>query len=110
MSALLVPLTIAPFAAGTLNPITDAILCATILIHTHIGFQYVSQRHLRRFQTLTNIRSVIIDYIPTHRLPTTRKVFWWGLRLATLVVGVGFYEFETNDVGLTEGIKRIWKA
>lgn len=26
------------------------------------------------------------------------------------VVGWGYYEFETNDVGLTEGIKRIWKA
>jgi len=35
----LVPLTVAPFAAGTLNPIMDAILCATILIHSHIGFE-----------------------------------------------------------------------
>lgn len=42
-SAALVPLTIAPFAAGSLNPITDAVLCATILIHSHIGFQYISQ-------------------------------------------------------------------
>ena len=46
MSALLIPLTIAPFTAGTLNPITDALLCATILIHTHIGFQCVSERDL----------------------------------------------------------------
>ena len=30
--------------------------------------------------------------------------------MATVVVGVGFYEFETNDVGLAEGIKRIWRA
>ncbi|MCJ1342123.1 membrane anchor subunit of succinate dehydrogenase, Sdh4 [Peltigera leucophlebia] len=92
-SAALVPLTIAPFAAGSLNPITDAVLCATILIHSHIGFQ-----------------SIIIDYIPAKRLPKTRAAFWWALRLATLLVGVGFYEFETNDVGLTEGIKRIWAA
>ena len=41
MSIALVPLTIAPFAAGTLNPIPDAILCATIILHSHIGFQYV---------------------------------------------------------------------
>ncbi|MCJ1311036.1 membrane anchor subunit of succinate dehydrogenase, Sdh4 [Agyrium rufum] len=93
MSAALVPLTIAPFAAGSLNPTTDALLCAAILIHTHIGFQ-----------------SCIIDYIPTHRLPKTRILFWWGLRAATLLVGVGFYEFETNDVGLTEAVKRVWKA
>ncbi|MCJ1454108.1 membrane anchor subunit of succinate dehydrogenase, Sdh4 [Mycoblastus sanguinarius] len=93
ISAALIPLTVAPFAAGTLNPITDAILCATIIIHSHIGFQ-----------------SIIIDYIPSKRLPKTRALFWWGLRAGTLVVAVGLYEFETNDVGLTEAIKRIWTA
>ncbi|KAL8741508.1 MAG: hypothetical protein Q9190_005896 [Brigantiaea leucoxantha] len=93
MSIALVPLTIAPFAAGTLNPIPDAILCATIILHSHIGFQ-----------------SVIIDYIPAKRLPKTRLLFWWGLRAATLIVAVGFFEFETNDVGLTEAIKKIWTA
>lgn len=55
-------------------------------------------------------RSIIIDYVPDKRLPKTRALFWWGLRAATLVVAVGFFEFETNDVGLTEGIKRIWTA
>ncbi|KAI9753850.1 MAG: hypothetical protein M4579_004978 [Chaenotheca gracillima] len=93
VAAALIPLTIAPFAAGTLHPITDAVLCGTILIHSHIGFQ-----------------SIIIDYIPTKRLPKTRTLFWWGLRAATLVVGVGLYEFETNDVGMTEAVKRIWTA
>lgn len=72
---------------------TDAILCGTILIHSHIGFE-----------------AMVIDYIPSKRLPKTRMVFWWGLRAATILVGVGLYEFETNDVGLTEGIKRIWSA
>jgi len=91
ISASLIPLTVAPFAAGSLNPIMDAILCATILIHSHIGFQ-----------------SIIVDYIPTHRLPITRKIFWWGLRGATLLVAVGLYEFETNDIGVTETIMRIW--
>jgi succinate dehydrogenase (ubiquinone) membrane anchor subunit len=93
VSAGLIPLTIAPFAAGSLNPTMDAILCATILIHSHIGFE-----------------SIVIDYIPTKRLPKTRMLFWWGLRLATVTVGVGLYEFETNDVGVTEAIKRIWHA
>ncbi|TVY45211.1 Succinate dehydrogenase [ubiquinone] cytochrome b small subunit, mitochondrial [Lachnellula occidentalis] len=93
ISVGLVPLTIAPFAAGSLNPLTDALLCATILIHSHIGFE-----------------SIITDYVPNKRLPKTRKAFDWGLKLATVVVGVGLYEFETNDVGLTEGIKKIWTA
>lgn len=89
----LVPLTVAPFAAGSLNPMTDAILCGAVLIHSHVGFQ-----------------SVIIDYLPNYRTPKSRKMFMWALNLATVVVGVGLYEFETNDVGLTETIKKIWTA
>ncbi|KFG80053.1 succinate dehydrogenase cytochrome b small subunit [Metarhizium anisopliae] len=93
LAAGLVPLTIAPFASGSLNPTMDAILCSAVLIHSHIGFQ-----------------SVIIDYIPKRRYPGLRRLFWWGLNAATVVVGVGLYEFETNDVGVTEAIKRVWKA
>ncbi|PQE22712.1 succinate dehydrogenase subunit D protein [Rutstroemia sp. NJR-2017a BVV2] len=89
----LIPLTIAPFASGSLNPTTDALLAGAILIHSHIGFE-----------------SCIIDYFPKKRIPKTRAAAWWGLRAATVLVGVGLYEFETNDVGLTEGIKRIWRA
>jgi succinate dehydrogenase (ubiquinone) membrane anchor subunit len=88
-----VPLSVAPFAAGSLNPTTDAILCSAVLLHSHIGFQ-----------------SVIIDYIPQKSHPGLRKLFMWGLNLATLTVGVGLYEFETNDVGVTEAIKKLWKA
>ena len=71
----------------------DAVLCATILIHSHIGFE-----------------SMITDYIPNKRLPKTRKTFEWLLKAATVMVGVGLYEFETNDVGVTETIKRVWTA
>ncbi|KAI9794029.1 MAG: membrane anchor subunit of succinate dehydrogenase, Sdh4 [Peltula sp. TS41687] len=93
LAGALVPLTIAPFATGSLHPVMDAILAAAILIHSHVGFQ-----------------SIIIDYIPQRRLRKTRLASWWALRAATLTVAVGIYEFETNDVGLTEAIKRIWKA
>lgn len=93
IAAALIPLTIAPFASGSQYPVTDAALCATLLIHSHMGFQ-----------------ALITDYLPRKRVPKTRKAFHWGLRGATLLVGVGLYEFETNDVGVTEAIKRIWKA
>jgi len=43
-------------------------------------------------------------------MPGWRRAFDYLLILATLVVGVGLYEFETNDVGVTEAIKRIWRA
>jgi len=83
MSAALIPLTIAPFAAGSLNPTTDALFCAGILVHSHIGFQ-----------------SVIIDYLPLKRVPRWRKFTMWGLNVVTVMVGIGFYEFETHDVGM----------
>ncbi|KAI0121215.1 CybS-domain-containing protein [Xylariales sp. AK1849] len=93
IAAGLIPLTVAPFAAGSLNPALDASLCALMVVHSHMGFQ-----------------SIFIDYIPNSRFPTARKLFMWGLNAATVLVGIGLYEFETNDVGVTEAIKRVWKA
>lgn len=37
----LIPLTVAPFAMGSVNPVTDAILGAAVIIHSHIGFECV---------------------------------------------------------------------
>ena len=93
VAASLVPLTVAPFAAGSLNPTLDAVLAATLLIHSHTGFQ-----------------NIIIDYIPKKRMPRIRRAFVWGLNTATAVIGLALYEFETTDVGLVEAIKRIWTA
>jgi len=39
ISAGILPLTIAPFAAGSLNPVTDAVFCALLVLHSHIGFE-----------------------------------------------------------------------
>jgi succinate dehydrogenase (ubiquinone) membrane anchor subunit len=80
MSGALVPLTLAPFIGGVLNPVLDSLLCASILIHSHIGFQ-----------------SIIIDYIPVKRMPNIRRLFMWGLNVATVLVGIGLYEFETSE-------------
>ena len=40
ISVALVPVTIAPFVGGSLYPVMDATLCALLVLHTHIGFQY----------------------------------------------------------------------
>ncbi|KAF4854855.1 Succinate dehydrogenase [ubiquinone] cytochrome b small subunit [Colletotrichum siamense] len=93
LAAGLVPITITPFAAGSLNPTADAILCSLILIHSHTGFQ-----------------NIIIDYVPTRTYPKLRKGTMWALNAATVLVGLGLYEFETSDVGVTEAVARIWKA
>ncbi|RMJ27076.1 succinate dehydrogenase [Aspergillus sp. HF37] len=111
IAAGLVPLTIAPFAAGSLNPAMDATLCALLVVHSHVGFQYAyfpSTNSLGR--RLTIDRSSVIDYFPEQRVAKTRKLLNWLLRGFTLTTAVGLYEFETNDVGVTEAIKRIWKA
>ncbi|KAL4970363.1 CybS family protein [Aspergillus stella-maris] len=89
----LVPLTIAPFAAGSLSPVMDAVLCSLIVVHSHVGFQ-----------------ASIIDYFPSRRVPKTATLLNWLLRAFTLTTAVGLYELETNDVGLTETVKRVWKA
>ncbi|OCK84824.1 CybS-domain-containing protein [Lepidopterella palustris CBS 459.81] len=93
VSAGLVPLCVAPFAAGSLNPAMDATLCALLLVHSHIGFE-----------------SCIIDYFPSRRVPGVRIFLTWLLRAATVTVGVALYSFETNDVGITEAITKIWHA
>lgn len=93
VSTGLIPLTIAPFAAGSLNPIMDATLCSLLLIHSYVGFQ-----------------SSIIDYFPNKRVPVIRNLLMWILRITTILVGVSLYEFETSDVGITEAVNRIWNA
>ncbi|KAF2638344.1 mitochondrial succinate dehydrogenase cytochrome b560 subunit D [Massarina eburnea CBS 473.64] len=93
VSAGLVPLTIAPFAAGSLNPVTDSILCALLVIHSHMGFD-----------------ACIVDYFPKQRVPKTRLAADWALRIGTVALGIGLYSFETNDVGITELIAKLWHA
>ena len=39
LSVALVPLTIAPFAAGSINPTLDAVFIFGIIVHSHMGFQ-----------------------------------------------------------------------
>lgn len=46
ISVGLVPLTIAPFAYGSLNPMLDAVLVGAILLHSHVGFTLVLPKNL----------------------------------------------------------------
>lgn len=40
VSVALVPLTLAPFIGGSLNPALDAIFVSALVLHSHMGFQY----------------------------------------------------------------------
>ncbi|CAG8511203.1 12230_t:CDS:2, partial [Acaulospora morrowiae] len=88
LSVSLIPLTVASVMNGA-HPITDLCLGVILPIHCHVGFD-----------------AVITDYLPSRRTPVLNKISTWGLRATTLIVLYGCYEFNTNDVGLTELVKR----
>lgn len=62
-------------------------------MHSHIGFE-----------------ACVIDYFPKARVPKVRAAANWALRAATVLLGVALYSFETNDVGVTEAVRRLWTA
>jgi len=43
----LVPLTVAPFVGQSMHPVLDSVLCAMLVAHSHVGFQYVQASSTR---------------------------------------------------------------
>ncbi|KAF8639025.1 hypothetical protein AX17_001777 [Amanita inopinata Kibby_2008] len=94
LAAGLVPTTIAAFAAsGTQHPILDGLLGVSLVVHSHIGFD-----------------CILVDYMHKRKFPILGPTMTWTLRTATVATLVGIYQFNTNDIGLTEFIAKIWTA
>jgi len=94
LSGGLVPLTVAAFATSTTqHPILDGLLGVTLVVHSHIGFD-----------------SVLVDYLHKRKFPILGPLMTWTLRSATVAALVGIYQFNTNDIGLTEFIAKVWTA
>ncbi|KAE9406552.1 SDHD, membrane anchor subunit of succinate dehydrogenase [Gymnopus androsaceus JB14] len=94
LSAALVPMTVAAFAtSGTNYPILDGILGLSLIIHSHIGFD-----------------SAVVDYLHPRKFPIIGPITTWTLRTATVATMVGIYQFNTNDIGITELITKVWTA
>ncbi|KAI0674411.1 mitochondrial inner membrane protein [Trametes maxima] len=94
LSAGLVPLTVAAAAtSGTAYPIIDGLLGVSLVMHSHIGFD-----------------SILVDYLHPRKYPILGPFFTWALRATTVGVLVGVYQFNTNDIGLTELIAKTWHA
>ncbi|TFL05093.1 CybS-domain-containing protein [Pterulicium gracile] len=94
LSAGLVPITGAAFAvSSTSYPVLDAILGASMVIHSHMGFD-----------------QIVVDYVHHRKFPILGPTANWTLRAVTVGVLVGVYQFNTNDIGLTELIVRTWTA
>ena len=75
----------------------------------HLPITFPSS-HAASQHTNVRSRSSVTDYFPKWRVPKTRKALDYVLTACLFLVGWGWYEFETNDVGLTEGIRRVWTA
>jgi len=94
LSASLVPLTAAAFVtSGSPAPLLDGLLGISLIVHSHIGFD-----------------TILVDYVHKRKFPTLGPILTWTLRVTSLAVGVGVYQFNTNDIGLTELIRRVWTA
>ncbi|KAL1707353.1 CybS-domain-containing protein [Schizophyllum commune] len=91
LSAALIPLTAGAFVVN--GSVIDGLLGLTLVIHSHIGFD-----------------SCRVDYLHPRKFPTLGPIVTWGLRAATAGVLVGVYQFNTNDIGLTELIAKVWHA
>lgn len=77
----------------TPQPIVDGVLGITLIAHTHMGFT-----------------SCIDDYVHERKFGALGSATRWLLRFATAGAVLGVYEFNTNDIGLTELIEKVWKA
>ncbi|TPX47225.1 hypothetical protein SeLEV6574_g02782 [Synchytrium endobioticum] len=91
LSAISVPLIGAAVIMGP-TPMIDLALGVVLPLHCHIGFD-----------------SILVDYLHERKWG---KFVWnfnvWALRLLTALTIYGCYQFNTNDVGLTAFVKRLW--
>lgn len=71
----------------------DGILAVSLIVHTHIGFD-----------------ACVVDYVHPRKFPVLGPITRWLLRAATGLSVWGVYEFNTNDIGLTELVRRAWTA
>jgi len=88
----LLPVTGYALAYGA-HPMNDLALSVLIPLHSHLGFG-----------------AVITDYLPKRKMPGVNTVTVWALRLATLGVILGCWKLNTQDVGITETVRRLWHA
>ena len=94
LSASLVPLTAAAYVtSGSNYPVVDGLLGISLVVHSHIGFD-----------------TMLVDYVHKRKFPVIGPMATWALRTATVGVLVGVYQFNTNDIGLTELIAKAWHA
>ncbi|CAO3627489.1 unnamed protein product [Mucor fragilis] len=89
-SLALVPIITSQLAFGA-SPVTDVLLGVVLPIHLHIGWD-----------------ACITDYFNPRKSVFLNKLMTGTLWVSTTGVLVGCYQFNTNDIGLTEFISKMW--
>lgn len=51
--------------------------------------------------------TILVDYLHKRKFPVLGPLFTWTLRLTSLAVGVGIYQFNTNDIGAFAMVVRM---
>ena len=93
LSISLVPLVGAAAVKHGACAVLDGGLSLAILLHTHLGLD-----------------AMITDYADKRKYPIAGPLSKWFVRLLTLGAGYGLYEFNTNDVGISEFVYKLWHA
>ncbi|PWN54371.1 hypothetical protein IE53DRAFT_189665 [Violaceomyces palustris] len=93
VSVALIPMVAVGMVKHGASGLFDGVLALTLLVHSHIGFDCCLQ-----------------DYLHKRKFPIAGPLASWTLKAATLGTLVGLYEFNTNDIGLTELIAKLWTA
>lgn len=75
------------------HPVVDGLLGVVLPYHIHMGLD-----------------SCITDYVPKRVYPRLHKAANWTLFGTTGLVMWGCYEFNTNDIGITEFMQRLFAA
>jgi succinate dehydrogenase (ubiquinone) membrane anchor subunit len=85
------PLIVGAFV--TTSPIIDMGLGLLLPVHAHMG-----------------IDTCITDYVPARKFPVLNRICKGALYIGTGLTVYGFYKYNTESVGITEGVKQIWQG
>ena len=80
-----------PAAFMVPHPGIDYALGVLLPFHCHMGFM-----------------QVITDYLPKRKFPIFYFISSNGLRLATLLTLYGLYLLNSEDIGITKTVRRLW--
>ena len=75
------------------HAMVDFLLGFIVPVHCHIGFG-----------------AIITDYLPARKFPVIYRLSRGILYASTALTMYGLYKYNTEDVGIIEGIKAIWAS